>query len=92
MDVTRVVLGDPAREPLTVPAELHVKLKQGCSINQKVDVLCDGVSETQASVRVCVGGVGSPVQPFPRMTQLSTNCTSLPADALWKRFDDDTVR
>ena len=60
MDVRRVVLGDPAREPLTVPTELHAKLKQGFSINQKVDVLCDGVSETKASVRVCVwGGMGA---------------------------------
>ena len=65
VDVTRVVLGDPAREPLTVPAELHAKLKQGFSINQKVDVLCDGVSETKASVRVRGGGNH---QPWPWRT------------------------
>jgi hypothetical protein len=36
--IARVVLGDPAHEPLIVSQELHVKLKSGMSLTQKVDV------------------------------------------------------
>lgn len=46
----RVVLDDPTRDPLIVPHELHTKLKTGLSGNQHVDVICNGIPETQAGV------------------------------------------
>lgn len=47
MQPRRVVLGDPAREPLEVPRDLHMMLKQGVAIDQKVDVLYTGGSEKE---------------------------------------------
>lgn len=44
----RVVLDVPTRFPLIVPHELHIKLKTGSRVNQHVDVICNGISQTQA--------------------------------------------
>ena len=75
MQPRRVVLGDPAREPLEVPLDLHMKLKQGVSINQKVDVLYAGGSEVE------VGKGGSGVWCLPshtKKTQISQPCLPPP--------------
>lgn len=41
MMAARVTLGDPARDALIVPHQLHASLKTGRSITQLVDVVCD---------------------------------------------------